>query len=87
MQFILVLLIGQAFVDERQTFLKIFKNRDCVFAENGLRGLAIATVMHPDVVVCKRDSSLISTDLIRYEVLRINGHCMFLIIDDEKVVE
>ncbi|MDR3274102.1 MAG: hypothetical protein LBS87_02085 [Puniceicoccales bacterium] len=87
MQFKLVLLIGQAFIDERQTFLKIFKNCHCVFAKNGLRGLAMAVVMHPDVVVCKRDSSLISTDLIRYEVLHINSHCKFLIMDDEKVAE
>ncbi|MDR1255990.1 MAG: hypothetical protein LBJ94_03670 [Puniceicoccales bacterium] len=60
---------------------KLFKNCFCVFAENGVRGLAMAMVMKPDVVVCRRETDFISTTLIRYEVRNINSRCKFLIIN------
>ncbi|MDR1255991.1 MAG: hypothetical protein LBJ94_03675 [Puniceicoccales bacterium] len=49
---------------------------------NGVRGLATAMVMKPDVVVCRCETDFISTTLIRCEVRSINIRCKFLIIDD-----
>lgn len=84
MQSKLILLIGPEFISTKQIILELFKNCHCVFAEDGIRGLATAMVMKPDVVVCGRDTGLMPTSLIKYEVMRANSRCKFLIIDEDE---
>lgn len=83
----LVLLIGLERAREKQIFLRAFDQCRCVFAENGLRGLAMAMVLKPDVVVCRRDASLIPASFIRHEILGANSRCKVLMLDGEKILQ
>lgn len=83
----LILLIGPECAREKQTFLRAFDQCHCVFAENGLRGLAMAMVLKPDVVVCWRDVGLIPASFIRHEILSANSQCKVLVLDDGEVIQ
>jgi hypothetical protein len=52
-----------------------------------LRGLAMAMVLKPDVVVCRRDASLIPASFIRHEILGANSRCKVLMLDGEKILQ
>ncbi|MDR2720993.1 MAG: hypothetical protein LBB15_01750 [Puniceicoccales bacterium] len=83
----LILLIGLECTQEKQVFLQMFNRCHCVFAENGLRGLAAALVLKPDVVICRRDVSLVPASFIRHEILSANSRCKILILGNEKMTQ
>lgn len=85
MQRKLVLLIGLTPTHEKQILPESLGECRCVFAENGLRGLAAAMVLKPDVVICQRNVSLLPASFIRHEVLSANGQCTFLILNNGEI--
>lgn len=76
----LILLIGPMFLQKLNYERHVSKNFRYVLAENGLRGLATAVLVHPDAIICQDYPNFIPASYIKFVISKMANKCRFFII-------